>query len=378
MHSYGTVHHLTYPDTSRQNGRAERKLRHILDTVRALILSAKVPAPFWGEAALHAVHAINRIPSPVIHNQTPYERLFGSPPDYHHLRSFSFACFVLLQPHEHNKLEPQSRLCYFLGYDETQKGYRCYDPVFHRLRVSRNVVFWEHRSFVELSHFHASLSSSSVLYLFLDKAHIPFVVAPDLLVIVPDPPVVAPDSPVDFSVQPPDILDPFPSSPFNEQVEDEQVEDELPNPELGSLAPALSDDHAQDIPPRHSTRVRSIPAHLLDYYCYTALATLHEPHTYREASTNPLWQIVMKKELDVLSKNHTWDLVTLPPGKSVVGCKWIYKIKTRSDGSIERYKARLVAKGFTQEYGIDYEETFASVARISSVRVLLAVAAARK
>ena len=130
-------------------------------------------------------------------------------------------------------------------------------------------------------------------------------------------------------------------------MEDEQVEDELPNPELGSPAPALLKDLAQDIPPHHSTRVRSIPTHLLDYHCYTTLATLHEPHTYREASTNPLWQIALKEELDALSKNHTWDLVALPPRKSVVGCKWIYKIKTRSDGSIERYKTRLVAKGFT-------------------------------
>ena len=130
-------------------------------------------------------------------------------------------------------------------------------------------------------------------------------------------------------------------------MEDEQVEDELPNPELGSLAPASPEDLAQDIPPCHSTRVRSILTHLLDYHCNTALATLHEPHTYREASTNPLWQIVMKEELDTLSKNHTWDLVTLPPRKFVVGNKWIYKIKTRFDGSIECYKAHLVAKDFT-------------------------------
>ena len=73
-------------------------------------------------------------------------------------------------------------------------------------------------------------------------------------------------------------------------MENEQVEDELPNPnpELGSPTPALPEDLAQDIPPRHSTQVRSILAYILDYHYYTALATLHEPHNYREAFIDPL------------------------------------------------------------------------------------------
>ena len=218
LHSYGIVHHLIYPGTSQQNGRAKRKLRHILDTVHDLLLSAKVPAPFWGEAAFHAVHAINRIPSPVIHNQTPYARLFGSPANYHHLRSFGSTCFILLQPHEHNKLEPRSKLCCFLGYGKTQKGYQCYDPVSHRLRVSRNVVFWEHRLFVELSHFRSSLTTSSILEIFPDESFVPS--------------TNTFDPPLDFSIQPPNI---FYASP--RQVEDEQVDDELPHLEAGSPTP---------------------------------------------------------------------------------------------------------------------------------------------
>ena len=71
LHSYGIVHQLTCLGTSQQNGRAERKLRHILDTIHAILFSAKVYALFWGKTALHVVHAINRIPSPVIQNQTP-------------------------------------------------------------------------------------------------------------------------------------------------------------------------------------------------------------------------------------------------------------------------------------------------------------------
>ena len=86
----------------------------------------------------------------------------------------------------------------------------------------------------------------------------------------------------------------------------------------------------------------------------------------------------MKEELDALHKTGTWDLVDLPSGKFAIGCKWVYKIKTRSDGTVDRYKACLVARGFTQEYEIDYEETFAHVTRLSFVRTLIAISAARK
>ena len=83
----------------------------------------------------------------------------------------------------------------------------------------------------------------------------------------------------------------------------------------------------------------------------------------------------MNEELCPLNSTHTWDMVDLPLEKFVVGCKWVNKIKTHSDGSIERYKALLVAKGFTQEHGVDYEETFAPMVRLPIVRTLIDLAA---
>ena len=95
----GTVSHHSCPYTSQHNGRAERKHRHVLDTVRALLISASLPKRFWGEGALTAVYTINHVPSPTIHNKTPFELLYGKDPNYSLLQVFGCVCFVTLPTH---------------------------------------------------------------------------------------------------------------------------------------------------------------------------------------------------------------------------------------------------------------------------------------
>ncbi|GKD36012.1 ribonuclease H-like domain, reverse transcriptase, RNA-dependent DNA polymerase [Tanacetum coccineum] len=132
------------------------------------------------------------------------------------------------------------------------------------------------------------------------------------------------------------------------------------------------------IPVRHSTRNKVLPTRLVDYQLniHELMLTLdEEPRNYNEAKLNPKWLKAMKTELDSIIKNNTWKHVPLPKGFIPIGLKWLFNIKRNVDGSIMKFKARLVTKGYVQQPGIDFDEVFTPVARLETIRLLIALAA---
>jgi hypothetical protein len=100
-----------------------------------------------------------------------------------------------------------------------------------------------------------------------------------------------------------------------------------------------------------------------------------EPKSFKDADGDPNWNTAMEEELKSIRDNDTWSLAELPRDQHAIDLKWVYKVKRDENGAIVKYKARLVAKGYVQRPGIDFDEVFAPVARLESVRLLLAIAA---
>jgi len=103
-----------------------------------------------------------------------------------------------------------------------------------------------------------------------------------------------------------------------------------------------------------------------------------EPTCFEQAVRNPKWDNAMDEEMVALDANATWELVALPEDKKAIGCKWVYKIKDNADGSMSKYKTRLVAKGYAQTYGIDYEETYSPIAKMTTIRTIITMAIAKR
>ena len=154
--------------------------------------------------------------------------------------------------------------------------------------------------------------------------------------------------------------------------------------ETNRQSSSQSDTHTDPTGPRRSTRFRRQNVRLNDYIlsisvdnfnlCLTKVAPLLTSNTltFEQAAHHPGWIRAMEEEMNSIYKNQTWDLVSLPVGKKIITSKWVYKTKPGLNGDMEKLKARLVARGFEQQYGVDFEETFAPVVKWSTIRALTA------
>ena len=329
-------------------------------------------------------------------NKSPYQVLLRKPLSYSHLKVFGCLCFAFTLSGHRTKFDPRARACAFLGYPSGVKGYKLLDLETHKLFISRDVIFHENifpchtsssssdfSTFLTLSPSYTSPISTTIL-------HFPCHIA-----TVPSQPLLSPEIPTIFD-------HPSTSSP--------QPADSADILDLPTTASPVSS------PLRRSTRIHKPPSYLQDYHCqlahyvgstnlpspassgtpyplssslsYDHLSIAHktyalsvtaisEPSSFAQANLSPHWQEAMHIELAALEANDTWTLTSLPHGKNAIGCKWVYKVKLKADGSLERYKARLVAKGYTQQEGLDYSETFSPVAKFSTVRTLFAIASVK-
>ncbi|CAN1791212.1 Retrovirus-related Pol polyprotein from transposon TNT 1-94 [Linum perenne] len=370
--SKGIFHHTSCVYTSQQNGRVERKHQHILAVSSALLFQSSLPIDFWGFAVLHAVHLINRLPSLVLENQSPVGVLTKAAVSYDHLKVFGCLAYMTVVTPGRLKFDLRANPCVFLGFPNNTKGFILYNLVSNQISISRDVVFYESLfPFSCPKDFQIDPRSYSHIQDFFDSAS-----------------RVLDDNGSDLN----NMTQPEHASPNSTQLQT-----------LGNSSQNHSDDtriQSLENSDVHNKRPRKKPIHLNDYYCnnvsnvqfliqkHVSLARLSnsyglsilavsadfEPNTYKEAINNPKWVEAMESELNSLKTTNTWSLVPLPLDKKPIGCKWVYKIKHKADGSIERYKARLVAKGYTQTAGIDYTDTFAPVAKLTTVRALLALA----
>lgn len=359
MSHHGILHQSSCAHTPQQNGVAERKNRHLVETARTLLLHSHVPFRFWGDAVLTACYLINRMPSSVLHDQIPHSLLFPDQPLYFlPPRVFGCTCFVHILTPGQDKLSAKAMKCLFLGYSRLQKGYRCYSLETHRYFISADVTFFEDSPFFSTTS--ESLPVSEVL-------PIPIVSPPDAM----------PPRPLQVYHRRPRVVAPlpFPEAPA----------DSLPIPSA-SPAPALPSPNDLPIAVRKGTRSTRNPHPIYNFLSYhrlsspysafvSAISSVSLPKSTHEALSHPGWRQAMVDEMAALHSNGTWDLVVLPSGKSTVGCRWVYAVKVGPDGQVDRLKARLVAKGYTQVYGSDYGDTFSPVAKIASVRLLLSMAA---
>ncbi|KAI5344111.1 hypothetical protein L3X38_011988 [Prunus dulcis] len=326
----GIERQLTTPYTPQQNGVAERKNRTIVEMAKCLMLEKKIPFDFWAEAVNTSVYILNRCPTKALSKKTPFEAYGGRKPGIKHLKVFGSLCYAHVPKQQRQKLDLASKRCIFLGYGSCEKGYRLYNIETEKVIISRDVIFSEN----ECWDWNTKKETS-------------------------------------VNIQLTEIREEEQGAEGSSYEFEEQLEvNEMP-----TLNTEISDQE------------REAGSQNVDYtpLKYKSIAEIYEkcnmciiePESFEEAAKDDSWKKAMEAEITMIEKNNTWELVNRPFDKPIIGVKWIYKTKLNLDGSVQKNKARLVAKGYSQKPGIDFNETFAPVARLDTVRTLVAVAAQR-
>jgi len=345
-------HETSAPYSPHQNGTAERNWRTIFEMGRCLLIDAGLEKHMWPYAVLSAVYIRNRCLNRRI-GKTPYEAMTGRKPDVSNMRVFGSRCFAYKQ--EKKKLDTRCTEGIFVGYDKGSPAYLVYYPDTGKVMRHRVVTFMSDK---------VTASKQT------DTSRYETVTDDDDDVVIIRRPVLRANDP--------------------EQIDDVPVR-EIGHPAQPARAEAEGHtvgDTQTDTDQRYPRRDRKPPAYLNDYvsdfeddevktsidYCYRIHAF---PQSYEEAVKSPeseLWKAAMTEEMNSLRENDTFTRTTLPEGKKTVGGRWVYTVKESENGS-QTYKARYVAKGYSQVKGMDYEETFAPTAKMTTLRVLMQLAA---
>nr|GEZ96373.1 zinc finger, CCHC-type [Tanacetum cinerariifolium] len=313
----GILRQLTSQFSPQQNGIVERMNRSVMSTTRSMLKAMHMPQNFWAEAIRHAVYVLNRVPTKALKESTPYEALKDRKPNMRLLRVFGCKAYAKVTKPHIKKLDDRSRELAYLRTQPGSKAYRLFNPITKDMVVSRDVKFKEDEGWDWKG--------------YLDN--------------------INPSEPEwrDFIVSENQTLNSRIIDEVSTQDSKRNDEDSAPSPMQNNTHGDISDDDEIEQP--------------IDNPSTPPLYT-YKPNS--EDSTI---------EIDSINKNKTWKLVTLPDNQKAIGLKWVFKTKREGNGKIIKHKARLVAKVYIQEHGIVYEEVFAPVARMETVRLILALLA---
>lgn len=374
----GTQLRVNAPYTHEHNPKAERGIRTITEKLNCMLKHAHLASSFWAEAGSTATFVDNLIPTAgsVV---SPEEAWTDRVPRGDRLRVFGAAAWARI-PKENRKAktDDRSRLCIFLGYSEDERSYRLWDPARRRIVISRDVHFDESMNFGN-----TRTATSSDLLAELSRRH-----QFDEPVTNADNEGLNGDSDNDQLIIGGDhgrnTMDNDQNDQNNISGDDDDNQNSIGDDDQNNDGPSSTLRRssrlqaAQPTEPRYPARERT---QTVLYNARSASVPPSIPTTETEALSGPHaaeWQAAMDSEYQSLLANDTWDVVSdLPHGRKAIGTKFIYKVKTLPDGTIDRYKARLVAQGFRQTEGVDFFDTYSPVAKMNTVRAVFAVAAAR-